>query len=55
MICSFNRIDEFNVFFDLITNSCETIELSDLIDEIIIEAYNKTIKRFIMIFKMMEV
>ena len=27
MICSFNRVDEFNVFFDLVTNSCETIEL----------------------------
>ena len=27
MICSFNRVDEFNVFFDLISNSCETIEL----------------------------
>ena len=27
MICSFNRVDEFNVFFDLVSNSCETIEL----------------------------
>ena len=29
MICSFNRVDEFISFFDLIHDTCDTLRLND--------------------------
>ena len=42
MICSFNRVDEFNVFFDLVSNSCETIELNFNPEGVIANVLNKS-------------
>ena len=42
MICSFNRVDEFISFFDLIHDTCDTLRLNFNYDGLNVNVLNKS-------------
>ena len=42
MICSFNRVDEFISFFDLIHDTCDTLKLNFNYDGLNVNVLNKS-------------